>query len=230
MIAFTRPAAMSAPECPPRAPESFTRSVGSAPPPYVSGSLIDVWSLPAQPTVTASLAPSRLTSSRPDTSAASSAFAPSSPCSSETVRSSSSGPCATAGSSASASASATPMPLSAPSVVPSARTQSSSTWTSIRPSRGSNRLSGSRSHTMSRCAWRTTTGAASRPDVAGTETTTFPSASVAVATPRSAAQARTCCCTCSSAFDGRAMRVSSEKRSQTSAGSSPASGELTVGA
>ena len=46
---------------------------------------------------------------------------------------------------------------------------------------------------MSRCAWRTTTGASSRPDEAGTRTTTFPSASVAASRPRAAAQARTCC-------------------------------------
>ena len=198
---------------------------------YGSGSRIDVWSLPAQPTVTASLAPSRLTSRRPDTSAASSAFAPSSPCSSETVRSSSSGPCATAGSSTSASASATPMPLSAPSVVPSARTQSSSTRTSIRPSRGSNRLvrialahhvevrledddrrglapgrgRDARRRRSPRRPWRLRHHAP--PPRRGRAPAPAPSA-----------------------FDGRAMRVSSKKRSQTSAGSSPASGELTVAA
>ncbi len=84
--------------------------------------------LPAQPTVSASsLVPSRLTSRRPVTSEASSAFAPSRPCSSDTVKRSSSGPWAISGSSATASAAATPMPLSAPSVVPSATTQSPST-------------------------------------------------------------------------------------------------------
>ena len=39
--------------------------------------------------------------------------------------------------------------------------------TSIRPSRGSNGLSGSRSQTMSRCAWRTTVGAALAPGERG---------------------------------------------------------------
>ena len=79
-----------------------------------------MWSLPAQPTVSASsLVPSRLTSRRPETRDGSSAFAPSRPCSSETVKRSSSGPWAIPGSSATASAAATPMPLSAPSVVSS---------------------------------------------------------------------------------------------------------------
>jgi hypothetical protein len=51
--------------------------------------------------------PSRLSRSRPDTSDGSSAFAPTRPCSSETVNSSSSGPWATSGSSATAIAPAT---------------------------------------------------------------------------------------------------------------------------
>ncbi len=187
--------------------------------------------LPAQPTVKpSSLVPSRLTRSRPATSEASSSLAPVRPCSSETVKRSSSGPCGSSGSSDTASAAATPIPLSAPSVVPSARTQSPSTRTSMRPSRGSNGLAGSRSQTMSRWAWRTTTCALSRPEEAGTRTTTLPSSSTVASRDRAAAHASTCARACPSAFDGRGISVSSKKRSQTSAGSSPGGGALTVAA
>ena len=82
--------------------------------------------------------------------------------------------------------------------------------------------SGSRSQTMSRCDWRTTVGAPSRPAEAGTRTTTLPSRPRRASKPRAAAQARTCSRAGSSCFDGRAIRVSSAKRSQTSAGSRPA--------
>ncbi len=168
----------------------------------------------------ASLVPSRLSRMRPETSAGSSAFAPSSPCSSDTVKRSSRGPCAISGSSAAAIAAATPIPLSAPSVVPSASTQSPSRTTLIRPSRGSYGLDGSRSHTMSRCAWRTTVCAPSRPDEAGIWTTTFPAASTSDAKPRSPAQPNTCARAASSCFGGRGIRVSSRKCSQTRRGSS----------
>ena len=141
LIAFVLPRAMSAPECPPLAPESCDRRGRTSRPERTSGRSgrrVNVCALPAQPTVIeASLVPSRFTRRRPVTSAGSSAFAPSSPCSSDTVRRSSSGPCESAGSSAAAIAPATPMPLSAPSVVPSASTQSPSRATWIRPSRGS---------------------------------------------------------------------------------------------
>ena len=61
-------------------------------------------------------------------------------------------------SSASAIIAAIATPLSAPSVVPSARSQPSSRTTSMRPARGSFGLSGSRSQTMSRWPWRITVG------------------------------------------------------------------------
>ena len=64
----------------------------------------------------------------------------------------------------------------------------------------------------------------SRPGDAGTRTTTFPSASARASSPRAAAQARTYSRAGPSCFEGREMRVSSKKRSQRSAGSSPASG------
>ncbi len=226
LIALTRPFAMSPPEWPPRAPDTATSSIvqpagtGSG----GSSSRVNTCVLPAHPIVIAvSLVPSRLRSRRPDTRPGSSAFAPSRPCSSDTVKSSSSGPCTTSGSSAAAIAAATPMPLSAPSVVSGAITQPPSTTTRMRPARGSYALSGSRSQTMSRCAWRTTVGAASRPAEAGTRTTRLPSASTAVSKPRPLAQTATCSRAAASSFGGRAILVSSENRSHTPAGSSPAS-------
>ncbi len=221
---------MSPPECPPRTPDTVTATVShpSGTGSGTSARRTNVWALPAQPTVSAPLlVPSRFTSSVPRTSDGSSAFAPSRPCSSDTVKSSSSGPCATSGSSAIAIAAATPIPLSAPSVVSRARTQSSSRTTSIRPSRGSLGLSGSRSQTMSRWDWRTTVGASSRPSLAGTRTTAFPSASTAVSSPCSAAQASTWARTSSSCFGGRGMRVSARKCVQIPRGSSSASVPLT---
>ena len=83
---------------------------------------------------------------------------------------------------------------------------------------------------MSRCDWRTTTGARSRPDEAGTETTTFPSGVDARLERPLAAHASTCSRAGPSAFDGRAIRVSSEKRSQRSARLEPSSASLTAGA
>ena len=100
--------------------------------------------------------------------------------------------------SASAIIAAIATPLSAPSVVPSARSQPSSRTTSIRPARGSFGLSGSRSQTMSRWPWRITVGARSRPGVAGTATTRLPAASRRVAKPCSAAHASTCATAASS--------------------------------
>ena len=179
---------------------------------------------PAQPTVIEpSLVPSRLTSSPAVTSPGSSALAPPSPCSSETVKSSSSGPCAI---SASSAAPARPRPrfrCRRRSVVPSASTQSSSRTTWIRPSRGSYGLSRSRSQTMSRCAWRTTVGRGVATREAGTRTTTFPAASTAREPVPRFAHARTCARAASSCFGGRAIAVSSSKRPQTSRGSSSAS-------
>ncbi len=232
LIAFTRPAAMSAPEWPPRAPASVTWSptlpgaTGSG----GSASRTKVWMLPAHPTVIVpcSSPPSRFTSSRPARRPGSSAFAPSRPCSSETVKRSSSGPCSTVSSSPTAIAAATPMPLSAPSVVPLAATQPSSRTTSIGPVRGSCGLSGSRSQTMSRCDCSTTVGPSSRPADGGTRTTTLPSASSSVANAERRAHSSTCSRTCSSCFGGRGIRVSSRKRVHTSAGSRSARAPLRV--
>ena len=117
----------------------------------------------------------------------SSAFAPSRPTSSATVISSSSGPCGSDSSSASAIIAAIATPSSAPSVVPSAVSQSPSRTSAIRPSAGSFGLDGSRSHTMSRCPWRMSVGADSRPALAGTRITRFRPASCRSSNPCSSA-------------------------------------------
>ena len=198
-----------------------------------SGTRRNVWSLPAHPTVSASsLVPSRLTSIRPETSDASSAFAPSSPCSSETVKSSSSGPCCDRVD--------RPRPPSPPRRRSRCRRRASFPRPSPSRRRRARRFAlpadrtdsfGSRSQTMSRCDWRTTVGAPSRP-ARGRN----PHDHVALGVgPRVEARAQLprrgrARVQAPPAFDGRAMRVSSEKRSQTSAGSSPASGSPLTGA
>ena len=178
--------------------------------------------LPAHPTVSfPSSSLSRLTRMRPVTSDPSKAFAPSSPTSSATVIRSSSGPCGSDASSASAIIAAIATPSSAPSVVPSALSQSPSRTRTIRPSAGSFGLDGSRSQTMSRWPWSATTGAVSRPGVAGTRSTRFRPLSWWSSKSCSAAQARTCSITGSSARDGRGMRVRASKCAQKARGSRP---------
>ncbi|OQA06322.1 MAG: hypothetical protein BWY66_01927 [bacterium ADurb.Bin374] len=79
---------------------------------------------------------------------------------------------------------ATPMPLSAPSVVPFAVTQSPETTGTIGSRVKSCRLAGMRSPTMSRCACKTVTGSSSRPAVAGILTRRFPVWSDRTSKPR----------------------------------------------
>ena len=173
LTALDRPRAISMPECPPWPPLTSTLSI----PPSSAGARgaltrIHVSVLPAQPTVsTPSSSLSRLMSVEPVRSVPSRAFAPSSPTSSATVISSSSGPCSSDSSSTSAIIAAIATPSSAPRVVPSAVSQSSSRTTTILPSAGSFGLAESRSQTMSRWPWRMRTGADSRPGVAGTRMT-----------------------------------------------------------
>ena len=201
LIAFDRPSAIPEPEWPPCPPLTVTASVAA---PSAAGSRgasmwIQVSVLPAQPTVRRpSSSLSRLRRIEPVSSDPSSAFAPSSPTSSATVMSSSSGPCASESSSTSAIIAAIATPSSAPSVVPSAFSQSPSRTSAIRPSAGSFGLDGSRSHTMSRCPWRMSVGACSRPSLAGTRITRFRPVSCWSSNPCSAAQARTCSITGSS--------------------------------
>jgi hypothetical protein len=133
---------MSVPECPPRPPLTDTDSV-TAPAPHASrgfSTRIDVSVLLAEPTVSLpSSSLSRFNSVAPLTRDGSSPLAPSAgpPTSSLTVISNSSGPCDNDSSSASAIIAAMPMPLSAPSVVPSAVSQSPSRTSAILPSAGS---------------------------------------------------------------------------------------------
>ena len=214
LIAFDRPYAMFIPECPPRPPLTVTaRETAPAAGASRGASIrIQVSVLPAQPTVSfPSSSLSRLTRTEPVTSAGSRAFAPSRPTSSATVIRSSSGPCGRDSSSTSAIIAAMATPSSAPSVVPSAFSQSPSRTSAMRPSAGSLGLDGSRSQTMSRWPCSTTVGADSRPCVAGTRMTRLRPASCWSSKPRSAAQARTCSITGSSWREGRAMRVSVSK-------------------
>ena len=197
LIAFTRPAvdvgARVAASCAgelDHAARASSAATGSG----ASASRRNVWSLPAQPTVIASsLVPSRLTSSRPDDERRVERLRAVEPLllghgEEELERA-----VRERRPRRSPAPRATPMPSSAPSVVPSAATQSPSTTTPMRPSRGSYGLSGSRSHTMSRCACRTT-------DRRGLATRTSreprrrrcPPSSTARRSPRSDAHARTC--------------------------------------
>ena len=179
---MARPSSMFVPEWPPKPPSAVTITA------MESDSAADrspsrrthVSVLPAQPTVNVpSSSLSRLSRIFPVSSAGSRPLAPSRPTSSATVISSSRGPCGSDGSSASAIMAAIATPSSAPSVVPSAVSHSSSRSRAIRPSAGSLGESGLRSHTMSRCPWSTTVGADSRPAVAGTRMTMLRAASSA---------------------------------------------------
>ena len=201
LTAFDRPSAIPVPEWPPLPPLAVTPSVTWSPSADSRGALmrIHVSVLPAHPTVSRpSSSLSRLTRIEPVTSAGSSAFAPSSPTSSATVIRSSSGPCGSDSSSTSAIIAAIATPSSAPSVVPSAFSHSPSRTSAIRPSAGSFGLDGSRSQTMSRWPWSVTTGAFSRPGVAGTRMTRFRPASCCSSKPCCSAHARTCSITGSS--------------------------------
>ena len=190
---------------------------------------IHVSVLPAHPTVSRpSSSLSRLIRIEPVTSAGSSAFAPSSPTSSATVISSSSGPWGSDSSSTSAIIAAIATPSSAPSVVPSAVSHSPSRTSAIRPSAGSFGLDGSRSQTMSRCPCSVTTGAPSRPGVAGTRMTRFRPASCCSSKPCCSAHARTCSITGSSCRDGRGIFVSVSKCPQNERGSSPLSTDVSA--
>src|SRR5258708_6526798 len=161
-----------------------------------------------------------LSNVRPVTSAPSNFLAPVSPVSSSTVNSSSSGPCASSGSSAAAIEDATPSPLSAPSVVvcPALPTQSprrsqrigsrdqSCAWPSAAPA------------TMSTWLCSTTVGADSSPGEAGTRTTRLPAASAAHDQPRPSKPSRRAAITRASPPEGRGISHSQKNASQNSRG------------
>ena len=87
---------------------------------------------------------------------------------------------------------ATPMPSSAPSVVrPPVDSKSPSRTHSMGSRAKSCSTPGAFSHTMSRCAWSRTPGAASRPGVAVLRTRTLFTASRSASSPRPFAQAST---------------------------------------
>ena len=137
--------------------------------------------------------------------------APVRPVSSSIVKSISSGPCSSERSSATASAAATPMPLSAPRVVPLARSTLPSRTSSIGSFVKSCTLSAFFSQTMSRCAWRQTLAARSFPAVAGFSTRTFPAASWRASRPSCRAVSSTYCAAAASFFEPRGMRESAAK-------------------
>ena len=210
------------PEWPPRSPPTTrarrTPPAGSAC--RSRGSPIRLSTPPAQPTVkTPSVSESRFTRSRPVRKPGSRRLAPLRPVSSSTVKRSSSGGWSSASRSASAAARARPAPLSAPRVVPSARSQSPS-----HTSRSGSRVkswgeSGVFSQTMSRWAWSTTAGARSRPGEAGTRMRRLPAASRRLAQPRAAARRSNQRAACSSFPEQRGMRLISSKIRRTLPGS-----------
>ncbi len=124
---------------------------------------------------------------------------------------------------------ATPMPLSAPSVVPLAFTQSPSTRTSMGSVMKSNSTSEFFSQTMSRWPWMITVGADSWPGVAGTFTVKLPVASLRTSKPFSFAQASTWAEIFSSCLEGRGTRRMPSKWDQTCLGSRLSRGLLIVG-
>ena len=104
-----------------------------------------------------------------------------------------------------ASIAATPIPLSEPSVVPSAVRYSPSITGRIASLSKSNSVPLFFSWTMSRCDWSTIVGALSRPGVPGLRTTTFPTSSTWWSSPAFSAIARTWARACSSFFEPRGM-------------------------
>ena len=231
LIAFTRPRAMSPPECPPFAPESVDPQQRRDP-----SATARRGEREPQERVIAPRAPDRERvvarpvevdeHAGPRRATASSAFAPSRPCSSDTVKRSSSGPCATRvvvrdghrRRDADAVVGAERRSVGAhPVAVDDERRSAPRAGRTGSPDRARRPCPGAPGGRRSaRC---------SRPADAGTRTTTFPSV-VDRRLQRSRARPRRgrARAPAPPAFDGRAIRVSSTKRSQTSAGSSPASG------
>ena len=114
---------------------------------------------------------------------------------------------------------ATPMPLSAPSVVPSARTQSPSVYILMPWVSKSNTVSAFFWHTMSRWLCRTMCRLFSIPAVAGLRISTLPTSSVRVSKPQSFPSPMTHSRTCSSFFEGRGMLFNALKKCHKGRGS-----------
>ena len=127
------------------------------------------------------------------------------------VNRNSSGPWERSLASITASAAATPMPLSAPSVVPSAWTQSPSSTGVIGSFSKSCFLPSFFSHTMSRWPCRIVGLADSRPLVAALLTMTLPAASCRADSPMRLASARTKAAAAFSFLDPRGIALSARK-------------------
>ncbi len=144
-------------------------------------------------------------------------LAPVRPVSSSTVKSASRGPCTRSLSISAASEAAMPMPLSAPRVVPSARSHSPSMIVRMGWVLKSKFLS-LLSHTISICDCITTMGAFSQPGVAGTVIATLPTASVRTAILCSAAKSSRYWRIFSSFLEGRGTWLIWSKIENTRAG------------
>ena len=159
---------------------------------------------PAQPMkISPSSSESRLSKIRPLKSLGSNFSAPVSPVSSSTVKIHSIGPCCTVGSAMTARAAATPIPSSAPSVVPSAWSQSPFIIASIGSFSKSWTLSLFFSHTMSVCACKMIVLRSSKPGVAGAFMMTLPHSSTIYSTLCSLAQLMRYSTILPSFFEGR---------------------------
>jgi hypothetical protein len=113
---------------------------------------------------------------------------------------------------------AQPMPLSAPSVVPSAVTQSPWTCSRMGSVVKSCLVAAFFSQTMSTWPWMSTGLARSRPGLAGMEISRLPTLSSLQARPRSAAQALNMAWTAASLPDPRGTSLICSKIRQTAAG------------
>ena len=223
-FALPRPRWISMPECPPfKPPTAIQKAL------YPSGTISSRYVMrteaskpPAHPTYSSpSVSESRLTSISPSSIPPFRPRAPSMPVSSVAVISASNGPCTTSSDSITAKIAATPIPLSAPSVVPSALTHSPSTRTSMGSFVKSNRLSPFFCGTMSMCACRMIPLRDSMPGVAGLRRITFPASSTVQAMPCVRASATRYARIASSCRDGRGTRAISANFSHTSRGESP---------
>ena len=205
---------MSIPECPPEPPVNRTRSCFN-PSAMASGSYVpdEVTSTPpAQPIeISSSSSVSKLSRMSPCRNPPFNPKAPVMPVSSSMVNRASMAGWGMSLESKMAKMAATPIPLSAPSVVPSARTQSPSTYILMPCVSKSKSVSAFFWHTMSRWLCNTMCRLPSMPGVAGLRIKTFPTSSVWVSNPQFLPKSMTQLRTSSSFFEGRGMRFSSLK-------------------
>ena len=145
-------------------------------------------------------------------------IAPVRPVSSSRVNTHSIGPCSMSVARRSASCIAQPIPSSAPSVVPSAHSQSPSIYVSIGSLRKSISFPSMLSHTMSICDCSMTTGLCSMPGVAGLRIITLPVASTIVSNSNSLPTLSRYSIIFSSCFEGRGIALIFANSSKTIAG------------